>query len=168
MFITPKIIDPHTGDLYLLYWFFLILYIGIFLVASYYGGKHGQEKGYSFGLCFALCLLGQFVGIIVLLLLPNQLQQSASDSHKNTEMNKLLKRIESLERHLAEYNSSPEALAIESQSLSDIGDEPVNSAVSFHSRTEENIACPCCGKRQRGNRDACYSCGTLFQYENEI
>ena len=161
-------INADRGDVYILNGFLLLVYIVVILAASYFGGKHGREKGYSFALCFLLGLLGSLVGIIVLLLLPDQLQQSASDSHKNRELNKLSKRIALLERQLAEQNASPEAFAAETQSLPITGDERVNSAVSFHSRTEENITCPHCGKRQRGNRDACYSCGTLFQYENDI
>lgn len=147
--------------------FLRLAYIVVILAVSYFGRKHGREKGYSFALCFLLCLLGSFVGIIVLLI-PNQLQQDASDSHRNRELNKLSKRIALLERQLAEQTASPEAFAAEEQSLSAAGDALVNSTVRFHFRTEENITCPHCGKRQRGNRNTCYSCGALFQYENEI
>lgn len=45
--------------------------------------------------------------------------------------------------------------------------KPVGEPVTFPTRTEETIACPRCGRKQKGNRDACYSCGTPFVYENE-
>ena len=39
--------------------------------------------------------------------------------------------------------------------------------VTFPARTEETIACPRCNKKQKGNRSACYSCGTPFLYETD-
>lgn len=38
--------------------------------------------------------------------------------------------------------------------------------VHFASRTDKTIACPHCGKRQRGDRNACYSCGTPFLHDH--
>lgn len=44
--------------------------------------------------------------------------------------------------------------------------QPAGTPVHFASRTDETIACPHCGKRQRGDRNACYSCGTPFLYDH--
>ena len=30
-----------------------------------------------------------------------------------------------------------------------------------------HLACPRCGRHQKGNRDSCYACGLPFQYEHE-
>lgn len=35
----------------------------------------------------------------------------------------------------------------------------------FPRRTDDLIACPRCGRRQRGNRNFCYSCELPFRYE---
>ena len=32
---------------------------------------------------------------------------------------------------------------------------------------EELIRCPHCGKKQAGNRNACYNCGAVFLYKSE-
>lgn len=45
--------------------------------------------------------------------------------------------------------------------------QPAGTPVHFAARTSETIECPHCGKRQRGDRDACYSCGTPFLYDHE-
>jgi len=45
--------------------------------------------------------------------------------------------------------------------------KPVGEPVTFPARTEETILCPCCSKKQKGNRNACYSCGTPFLYETD-
>ena len=44
---------------------------------------------------------------------------------------------------------------------------PPDAPAIFPARTEEVIACPRCGRRQKGNRNACYACGLPFQYEAE-
>ena len=44
---------------------------------------------------------------------------------------------------------------------------PFGDPVTFPSRTEETVLCPRCSRKQNGNRNACYSCGTPFLYEAE-
>lgn len=44
---------------------------------------------------------------------------------------------------------------------------PAGEPAVFPARTKEVVACPRCGKRQRGDRDLCYACQTPFRYENE-
>ena len=46
-------------------------------------------------------------------------------------------------------------------------DLPPDAPAVFPARTEAVIACPRCGRRQKGSRDSCYACGLSFQYENE-
>ena len=91
----------------------------------------------------------------------------AADRQQDKEIERLQKRVTELEQHL---------LALE-QYLSEKGilppmpeaSEPDSSSepVVFSTRTEETITCPVCGRRQKGNRDRCYSCGVKFQYEDE-
>ena len=45
--------------------------------------------------------------------------------------------------------------------------DPLTISPVYAARTEETISCPRCGRKQKGNRSACYSCGTPFLYENE-
>lgn len=71
--------------------------------------------------------------------------------------------IQGLEALLAAHGIVPPA----SEDVDTTGPKPVGEPAVFPARTEESIACPRCGRRQRGNRNTCYSCGTPFQYENE-
>ena len=96
---------------------------------------------------------------------------SARARSQDKEMEKLQKRIDELEAHLF----SLERYLSEKGVLPPIPTEPdppaspkeARTPIAFPSRTEEIISCPCCGKKQKGNRDACYSCSTPFIYENE-
>ena len=40
-------------------------------VISFFCGRYGREKGYSFWFSFLLCLLGQLIGLLAVLLLPD-------------------------------------------------------------------------------------------------
>ena len=44
---------------------------------------------------------------------------------------------------------------------------PPDTPAVFPARSEGPIACPRCGRRQRGDRNSCYACGLPFRYENE-
>ena len=84
----------------------------------------------------------------------DELNSSASSSHadvlrQDKEIERLKTRVTELEDQL---------LALE-KILSQHGILPP--------MPEEVIACPRCGRRQRGNRNACYACGLPFQYEAE-
>ena len=104
--------------------------------------------------------------------MQDQLNRSASSSYstdrqQDKEIEKLRKRVSelelqllALEKYLAEQGILP-PLPEESDP------EPTSGPISFPSRTEEPISCPVCGRRQRGNRDCCFSCGVKFQYEDE-
>lgn len=70
--------------------------------------------------------------------------------------------VAGLEALLASHGIKPPATE-ETTATSRSTAEPV----LFPSRTEEPVSCPVCGRRQRGNRDCCYSCGVKFQYEDE-
>ena len=97
------------------------------------------------------------------------------DENQDKEIDQLRNRVSeleaqllALERYLSEKGilppipedpGTPEPTAAGSKSAG----EPA----TFPTRTEEKIVCPHCGRRQKGNRNACYSCGTPFLYKDE-
>ena len=76
------------------------------------------------------------------------------------DMDQYIRRLESL---LAQHGIAFPA----EESPTPAESKPVGEPVTFPSRTEMLISCPCCGRRQKGNRNACYSCGTPFLYADE-
>lgn len=97
---------------------------------------------------------------------------SARARSQDKEIEKLQKRISELETHLF----SLERYLSEKGILPPMPEEPEDSAsgsksrgepVTFPARTEEPITCSRCGRKQTGNRNACYSCRTPFLYETE-
>ena len=77
------------------------------------------------------------------------------------EMDRYICRLESL---LAQHGI---AFPAEEETAMPANPKPPGTPTTFSARTEEIISCPCCGKKQKGNRDSCYSCYTPFTYENE-
>lgn len=108
-------------------------------------------------------------------LLETMEDQERSDALAETRHQRTQENFQRLEHRVTELES--QLLALEAY-LSELGVLPPQpepegpwtapaggAPVTFPCRTEELIACPVCGRRQRGNRDACYNCGTGFQYE---
>ena len=94
---------------------------------------------------------------------------SARARSQDREMEKLQQRISdletqlfTLEKYLSEKGILPPMPEEPEETLSN-SKEPV----TFPARTEDAIVCPRCGRKQKGNRSACYSCGTPFLYETE-
>jgi len=95
----------------------------------------------------------------------------ATDQKQDREIEKLQKRVTelegqllALERLLAERGIIPPIPEAEEAAPTP---PPAEGPVVFPARTEQTIACPRCGRRQRGNRNFCYACETPFRYENE-
>ena len=110
----------------------------------------GRQKGYSTALCILLGFFGRLICLLILILLPDRMQEQYESDHLKQELSSLRQRMAELEQAL-EPTPPP---------------EPAAPAV-FPARTEEVIACPRCGRHQKGNRDSCYACGLPFQYEHE-
>lgn len=131
----------------------------------------GVPKGYGGAICGVAGFFGGILAIIIIALLPDKSEEKYRAEVKQSNQDK---EISELKRRIAELESSKtiepqkEESAVSDVAAESSADAAAANTAKFPSRTEENIACPRCGKRQRGNRDACYSCGTLFQYENEI
>ena len=107
----------------------------------------------------------------------DELNSSASSSHadvlrQDKEIERLKTRITELEDQLLAL----EKILSQHGILPPMPEEPEDPEASnlppdapaiFPARTEEVIACPRCGRRQKGNRNACYACSLPFQYEAE-
>jgi hypothetical protein len=100
--------------------------------------------------------------VLVLFLLPDQNQEAADLSRRDQEIAALRQRVAELER-AQQPAKEPVPLAKTSAAPAAPSDAPA----VFPARTDEVIACPRCGRRQKGNRDSCYACGLLFRYEQE-
>lgn len=144
----------------------LILLINIILMV--FCGKLGQAKGYSFILCLVAGFFFSFIALIVILLLPDLAEQQAYEARREQrhkeEVDALKDRIAALER----MQPAPETDAQgEASPQPEAPQSPPGTPAHFPSRTTEVIACPRCGKRQRGDRDLCYSCKAPFLYDDE-
>ena len=107
----------------------------------------------------------------------DELNSSASSSHADvlrqdkeierlkTRVTELENQLLALEKILADQGLLPPAP--EPPEAKNTPKRPPDAPAIFPARTEEVIACPRCGRRQRGNRDSCYACGLPFQYEAE-
>lgn len=122
----------------------------------------GSSKGYSVWVCIVAGALGSLLAVLVLFLLPDQNQEAADFSRQDREIAALRQRVAELER-AQQPAKEPVALAKTPAAPA----APPDAPAVFPARTEEVIACPRCGRRQKGNRSACYSCGLPFQYETE-
>lgn len=145
-----------------------LLLLVIWAVVSFFCGRYGQEKGYSFWFSFLLCLFGQLIGLLAVLLLPDiariHADAAGRDRAQDQEIAALKARLAALEKRVGVPADAP----AESLSAAASGSAPQPDAPAvFPARTEDMIACPRCGRRQKGNRSACYSCGLPFQYETE-
>ena len=145
-----------------------LLIVMTWAVISFFCGRYGREKGYSFWFSFLLCLFGQLIGLLAVLLLPDiariHADAAGRDRAQDQEIAALKARLAALEKRVGVPADAP----AESLSAAASGSAPQPDAPAvFPARTEDMIACPRCGRRQKGNRSACYSCGLPFQYETE-
>ena len=144
-----------------------LLIVMTWAVISFFCGRYGREKGYSFWLCFLLCLLGQLIGLLAVLLLPDlaRIQADAAGRARGQELE-----IAALKRRLSALENADAVHAPSSQescgpAAADAA--PPHPPAGLLARTEVVSAWPRCGRRQKGGRDACYACGLPFRYEHE-
>lgn len=149
----------------------ILLWLLLRVIWVYAAYALGVGKGYDGFVCGLAGFFGGIFAIVIVALLPDKTEEisraQVTKSNHEKEIAELKRRIAELELSKAQESPKEEMGEME-KSVEFSADEAATNVAEFPARTEENIACPCCGKRQRGNRDACYSCGTLFQYENEI
>lgn len=129
--------------------------------------KLGEEKGYSVALCLLAGFFGGLLALVVILLLPDQRQYQQELIHEakahQQEVDALKARIAQLES-LQPPPQPKEAAAPPEDGPCAVSPEREGGAV-FPCRTDDLIVCPRCGRRQRGNRNFCYSCELPFRYE---
>lgn len=146
---------------------YLLFSLVIQIIVCVFCVKLGEEKGYSVGLCLLAGFFGGFLALIVILLLPDQNLRQEEMAHeaqaRQKEMDALKARIAQLES----LQSPPQLEAEEDAPAPQPAPAPDCAPVVFRRRTDELITCPRCGRRQRGNRNACYSCECPFEYEED-
>lgn len=146
---------------------YLLFSLVIQIIVCVFCVKLGEEKGYSVGLCLLAGFFGGFLALIVILLLPDQNLRQEEMAHeaqaRQKEMDALKARIAQLES----LQSPPQPEAEEDAPAPQPAPAPACAPVVFRRRTDELITCPRCGRRQRGNRNACYSCECPFEYEED-
>lgn len=146
----------------------LLFSLVIQIIVCVFCVKLGEEKGYSVGLCLLAGFFGGFLALIVILLLPDQnlrleeMEQEAQSRQK--EVDALKARIAQLES----LQSPPQPEAEEDAPAPQPGPASACAPVVFRRRTDDLITCPRCGRRQKGNRNACYSCECPFEYEEDL
>ncbi len=146
---------------------YLLFSLVIQIIVCVFCVKLGEEKGYSVGLCLLAGFFGGFLALIVILLLPDQNLRQEEMAHeaqaRQKEMDALKARIAQLES----LQSPPQLEAEEDAPAPQPAPAPDCAPVVFRRRTDELITCPRCGRRQKGNRNACYSCECPFEYEED-
>lgn len=146
---------------------YLLFSLVIQIIVCVFCVKLGEEKGYSVGLCLLAGFFGGFLALIVILLLPDQNLRQEEMAHeaqaRQKEMDALKARISQLES----LQSPPQPEAEEDAPAPQPAPAPACAPVVFRRRTDELITCPRCGRRQKGNRNACYSCECPFEYEED-
>lgn len=126
----------------------------------------GRQKGYSTALCILLGFFGRLICLLILILLPDRMQEQYESDHLKQELSSLRQRMAELEQAL-EPTPAPEPAAPAADAQAAPPKRPPDAPAVFPARTEEVIACPRCGRHQKGNRASCYACGLLFRYEHE-
>lgn len=127
----------------------------------------GEEKGYSVGLCLLAGFFGGLLALIVILLLPDQNLRQVEMAQEARVRQKEVDTLKARIAYLESLQVSPqpeEAAAPPENAPSAVSPKPEGEAV-FSRRSDDVISCPRCGKRQRGNRNFCYSCELPFRYE---
>lgn len=143
----------------------LLFSLVINIIVCVFCVKLGEEKGHSVVLCLLAGFFGGLLALIVILLLPDQsqYQQELVQEAKTHQQE-----VDILKARIAQLEAQQSPAQPETEDAAPVP-EPVSAApcapVVFRRRTDELITCPRCGKRQRGNRNACYSCECPFEYE---
>lgn len=91
----------------------------------------------------------------------------ATDQRQDKEIQSLKKRVTELENQLLALEKILSEHGILPPMPPEPETPPPDAPTRFPSRTLETVACPRCGRRQRGDRNFCYACGLSFEYENE-
>ena len=108
-------------------------------VISFFCGRYGREKGYSFWFSFLLCLLGQLIGLLAVLLLPDIARIRADAGGRDRAQDQEIATLKARLAVLESGSGTPAGTRVES---------PPAAPAVFPARTDEVIACPRCGRRE--------------------
>ena len=108
-------------------------------VISFFCGRYGREKGYSFWFSFLLCLLGQLIGLLAVLLLPDIARIRADAVGRDRAQDQEIATLKARLAVLESGSGTPAGTRVES---------PPAAPAVFPARTDEVIACPRCGRRE--------------------
>ena len=147
----------------------LLFSLVIQIIVCVFCVKLGEEKGYSVGLCLLAGFFGGFLALIVILLLPDQnLRQEEMEREAKAHQ----KEVDDLKARIAQLESLQAPVQPEAEEADAPPPQPAPASacapVVFRRRTDDLITCPRCGRRQKGNRNVCYSCECLFEYEEDL
>lgn len=82
------------------------------------------------------------------------------------------KEVDDLKARIAQLESLQAPVQSEAEEADAPPPQPAPASacapVVFRRRTDDLITCPRCGRRQKGNRNACYSCECPFEYEEDL
>lgn len=145
----------------------LLFSLVIQIIVCVFCVKLGEEKGYSVPLCLLAGFFGGFLALIVILLLPDQNLRQEEMAHEAQSRQKEMDALKARIAQLESLQSPPQPEAEEDAPAPQPAPAPDCAPVVFRRRTDELITCPRCGRRQRGNRNACYSCECPFEYEED-
>ena len=110
------------------------------------------------GVSFSVPVSGQLIGLLAVLLLPDIARIRADAVGRDRAQDQEIATLKARLAVLESGSGTPAGTRVES---------PPAAPAVFPARTDEVIACPRCGRRQKGNRDSCYACGLPFRYEQE-
>ena len=105
-------------------------------VISFFCGRYGREKGYSFWFSFLLCLLGQLIGLLAVLLLPDIARIRADAVGRDRAQDQEIATLKARLAVLESGSGTPAGTRVES---------PPAAPAVFPARTEEVVTCPRCG-----------------------
>ena len=108
-------------------------------VISFFCGRYGREKGYSFWFSFLLCLLGQLIGLLAVLLLPDIARIRADAVGRDRAQDQEIATLKARLAVLESGSGTPAGTRVES---------PPAAPAVFPARTEEVVTCPRCGRRE--------------------
>ena len=107
----------------------------------------GRQKGYSTALCILLGFFGRLICLLILILLPDRMQEQYESDHLKQELSSLRQRMAELEQAL-EPTPAPEPAAPAADAQAAPPKRPPDAPAVFPARTDEVIACPRCGRRE--------------------
>ena len=147
----------------------LLVFAILNVMCCYFCYFVGTQKGYNGPLCAFAGLFGSFLACLILLLMPDKASDTFNSAAYNREVSELRQQVKDLQKRITELEHSA---APAGQPKAAVHTDTRNAAFCkcafiAEPRTSDTVICPCCGKRQQGNRNSCYACGLSFHYEDE-